>query len=75
MYTAGNGWDILFWGLYQVILCAWYGFYEFWEILSAFVGWFGEIFWFNPNMQNSEMRLTLALPSPHTVIIKLTTFW
>ena len=48
-------------------------FYVFLEIFSAFVGWYGEIFWFNPNMQNSTFWLTLTLPSSYSVRIMLTT--
>ena len=34
-----------------------------------------EFFWFNPYMQNSALWLTLALPSPDTARITLTTFF
>ena len=39
------------------------------------VGWYGGIFWFNPNKQNAALQLTLAPLSPGTGRITSTTFW
>ena len=54
------------------ILCGWYNFMCSWEIFSAYVGWYGGIFWFNRSKQNSALWLTLALPSPDIGRITLT---
>ena len=45
------------------------------KIFNAHVGWYGDIFWFNPNIQNLVLWLTLALTSPNAIRITWTTFW
>ena len=76
MYTAGHGCGIFcFGGINQVFcvtgifyrFCCVTGiFYRFCETLSALVWGYGGILWFNPNMQNTALWLTLALPNPDT---------
>ena len=46
----------------------------FLELSSAYLGCYVIILWFNPNMHNSELWLTLALPSPDTDKTRLLRF-
>ena len=62
-----------------VLLCGWYIFCMFNELLNAFVWGHRGIFWSNPNMQNTALWLTFAPPSPvtgrKTGVAKISTFY
>ena len=48
--------------------------YVFLEMLSSYAWWYGGLFWFRPNVQNSGLWLTRALVSPDTGRIAFSTF-